>query len=168
LATSRVERHCAWTHGADIGVCEILLRNPVDPSDEPLWPTYFDWMRRSLETFQRVIGSRIEKFAPAQSLDAPGTTTSKTRGLYVEYWSALRDRLNQNHSVMKSRKPQPIQWTNFKLGRPGFELAAVASVTNKEIRVALVLGGTLAKPHFYLLVQERDTMARMSRNLGFS
>jgi hypothetical protein len=45
-------------------VCEILLRNPVDPYDEALWPTYFDWMRRTLETFKRVLGPRIAKNLP--------------------------------------------------------------------------------------------------------
>lgn len=55
-----------WIHGPKLGVCEILLRNPVQPAYEPLWPTYFDWMRRSLETFQRVIGPHVVNIQSAK------------------------------------------------------------------------------------------------------
>ena len=48
-----------WSQGPTKKSGEIVLRNPVDPTDETLWPTYYDWMRRSLETFQRVLGPRI-------------------------------------------------------------------------------------------------------------
>ena len=55
----------AWTHGPGMKSGEIVIRNPVDPTDEALWPTYYDWMRRSLETFQRVLGPRIPKIESA-------------------------------------------------------------------------------------------------------
>ena len=56
---------------------------------------------------------------------------------------------------LKSSKPLPQHWTYFKIGRSGFQLRAVASVTKKEIHVELNLGGPLAKPHFYLLSAEK-------------
>jgi hypothetical protein len=111
-------------------------------------------MRRSLETFQRVIGLRIEKISPAHAPDLP-RTPSATGALYVEYWSALRERLLQNQSAVKSRKPFPQHWTNFTIGRSGFHLAATASVWKKEIGVELILGGLLAKHYYFLLLEDR-------------
>jgi hypothetical protein len=136
-----------WTHGPNLGVCEIVLRNPVDPNHEALWKTYFDWMRRSLETFQRVLGPRLANGLPHKDPHSTGNT-SITRALYVDYWSALRDWLIQNQSTVKSHKPLPQHWTTFAIGRSGAHLDAVASVSKEEIRVELILGGPLAKPPF--------------------
>lgn len=143
-----------WTHGTGLGACEILLRNPVNPANEPLWPTYFDWMRRALETFERVLGHRAVNSQPAKAQNSMGSPSS-TGALYVEYWSAQRDRLIQHQSVMTPRKPLPQHWTNFTIGRAGFHLAAVASVWKKEIGVDLILSPPLAKPHFHLLAKDR-------------
>ena len=146
-----------WTHGPNLSVCEILLRNPVDPTDETLWPAYFDWMRRSLETFQRVVGPRVNN---SQGAKPPHSeiNSSATGALYLEYWSALRDRLIQSESTVKPQKPLPQHWTTFAIGRSGIHLGAVASVTKSEIRVELIFSGSLAKPHFHLLLKDKDAV----------
>ncbi|MEJ7639644.1 MAG: DUF4268 domain-containing protein, partial [Singulisphaera sp.] len=132
---------------------------PRDPTAEALWPTYYDWMRRMLETFQRVLGPRIPKIESAGEEDtrrgggAPGEL-SATGTLALEYWSALRTRLIEGHSPLKPHKPGPQHWTSFAVGRAGFHLSASFVRTRREIGIWLVLGGPLAKAHFHLLAKD--------------
>ena len=146
----------AWTHGPGMKSGEIMIRNPVDPTAEALWSTYYDWMRRSLETFRRVLAPRIPKdvsgAGPGQEVQGNLTATGS---LALEYWSALRTRLIEGHSPLKPHKPHPHHWTNYAIGRAGFQLTASFVRTRREIGVWLLLGGPLAKPHFHLLAGDR-------------
>ncbi len=84
----------------------------------------------------------------------------------MEYWKTLRDRLTQNQSTVKAHKPRPQHWTTVAIGRSGIYLAGVASVTKREIRVELVISGSLAKPHFHLLLKDRASIeAELGMNM---
>jgi hypothetical protein len=143
-----------WSQAPSQQASEIVLRNPVDPYNEALWPTYYDWMRRSLETIQHVLGPRIAKLQPPEDPAGPGKATA-TGELQFEYWAALRDRLVASHSPLKPQRPMPRTYTNLSIGRSGFDLAASALVTRKEIGVYLVMNGRKAKSHFSMLSKER-------------
>jgi hypothetical protein len=143
-----------WSQGPDQQAFEIVLRNPVDPLNESLWPTYYDWMRRSLETFQRVLGPHIAKLQPPGESPGPGKVTP-TGELQISYWTALRDRLVASRSPLKPQEPMAYSWTNFSIGRSGFHLGASALSTRKEITVYLVIHGPKAKPHFHPLSKDR-------------
>jgi hypothetical protein len=139
-----------WSQGPSQQAFEIVLRNPVDPYNEALWPTYYDWMRRSLETFQRVLGPRIAPASPAPS-SRPKGVPSETGALYREYWEALKAHLEENGSPIRSRKPQPQQWMDFAIGRRYIHLCTTAVISRKEIMVSLYLSGSDAKANFHRL-----------------
>jgi hypothetical protein len=146
-----------WTQGSARKSGEILLRNPVDPTDEALWPAYYDWMRRSLETFHAVLGPRVAPLLPAD-VRRPTAGPTATGKHYLDYWSAFRADVERSGSPVKPQKPSPQYWTNFTIGRTGFYLSATAPVTKREIAVYLILHGPTAKTHFHLLVQDRPAI----------
>jgi Domain of unknown function (DUF4268) len=121
-----------------------------------MWPTYHDWMRRSLETLRRVLGSRIAKPAPAPG---PPRDPSTTGAFQVEYWAALRGQMIAGRSPLNPHMPLPQHWTNYAIGRTGFHLSATMLKTAKDIGVYLVLGGPDAKPQFRRLFAEKAVIA---------
>ena len=75
--------------------------------------------------------------------------------LYLEYWTGLRDLLEERNGVINPIKPLPQNWQDFAVGRSGFHLEAIARARGKSICVRLRLdGGQDADSYFYLL--ERD------------
>ena len=71
--------------------------------------------------------------------------------LYLEYWTGLRNLLEQRNGVIRPREPLPGNWLGFGIGHSKFRLAASASVRDKWICASLILRGPDAKPHFHLL-----------------
>ena len=86
---------------------------------------------------------------------SPNGELTSTKQLYLEYWTGLRDLLEQRNGVIRPRKPRPGNWLGFGIGRSKFLLAASASVREKWIYVSLTLRGPDAKPHFHLLERKR-------------
>ena len=74
---------------------------------------------------------------------------------YLEYWTGLRNLLEQRNGVIKPRQPSRDNWISFAVGRSEFHITARANVREKRIYVRLVITGEDAEPHFYLLVQDR-------------
>ena len=58
-------------------------------------------------------------------------------------------------SKIRPVTPRPQHWAPFSIGRTGFRLDAMALVRDRGTAVNLVLTDEMAKPHFYLLDQER-------------
>ena len=83
------------------------------------------------------------------------TELTDTDRLYLEYWTALRDLLDEHNGVIKPVKPLPRYWMSFAVGRSNFWLSASVRVKGKRICVSLTLAGEDAKPHFYLLEQDK-------------
>lgn len=57
---------------------------------------------------------------------------TETRGLQLEYWTALAKHIVESGSPLRPQKPAPQNWANFALGRSGIHLAAVASTYSAE------------------------------------
>ncbi len=85
---------------------------------------------------------------------SPTRELTSTNQLYLEYWTGLRDLLEQRNGVIVPRKPSPENWTSFAIGRSGFHITARVNVSEKWICVQLVLKDQDADSYFYLL--ERD------------
>ena len=85
---------------------------------------------------------------------SPSGELTSTNQLYLEYWTALGDLLEQRSSIIKPRQPSRNNSASFAVGRSGFRLTARANVRQKWIYVRLVLTGEDAEPHFYLLRQD--------------
>ena len=75
--------------------------------------------------------------------------------LYLEYWTAHREHLEQRNGVIRPRKPYLDPWMSFAVGRTNFHLHAWASVRDKWIRVDLMMNGEYGRPHFRLLKKDR-------------
>ena len=90
----------------------------------------------------------VSRISPIEEL-------TSTNQLYLEYWTGLRDLLEQRNGVIKPVKPLPRNWTGFGIGRSKFRLDASASMRGEWICVSLTLRAPNAKPHFNLLKQDR-------------
>ena len=83
--------------------------------------------------------------------------------LYLEYWTTLRELLEERNGVIKPVKPLPRYWMSFAVGRSNFWLSASASVKGQWVCVSLTLAGKDGRDHFYLL--ERDK-ANIEEEIG--
>jgi Protein of unknown function (DUF1524)/Domain of unknown function (DUF4268) len=142
-----------WTSNPKGDSFVVLYRNSADLSQENLWPSYFDWMRRTLEAYRHAFGSRLPKPEPGQTAETAGLTA--TQQLQLEYWTALAEMVKGRDGVIKSKKPQAQAWTTFSIGRTGFDLVASIHKAKRWIDVALVLYGTSAKPHFRAILENK-------------
>ena len=80
---------------------------------------------------------------------------SEREQLNLEYWTALHNLLKQRESVVKPVKPTLYPNQFFYVGRTGFRIAASISIRDKWICIKLEISGTDAKPHFYLLLEDK-------------
>lgn len=82
-----------------------------------------------------------------------------TKEFYLEYWTGLKDFLEERNGVIKPVKPLPRYRLSFGLGFgidfSEFRLDASASLRDKWICVSLTLRGPDANSHFHLLKQRR-------------
>ena len=97
-----------------------------------------DWTRTAGGTVRRV-----------------GGETNDTQQFYLEYWTALREYMLEAGGAVKPRKPQPMNWADFAVGRSGFYLLAAANAQQGRINCGLYMAKDLAKIHFHLLERDR-------------
>ena len=86
---------------------------------------------------------------------SPSEELTPTKQLYHEYWTELRNLLEERSGLIKPAEPPAKYWMPFAIGRSKFRLDASASVKSKWICVSLTLMGPNAKPHFYLLKRDK-------------
>lgn len=85
---------------------------------------------------------------------------TETKQLQLEYWTAFREYLLKNSKILRPQKPLPQHWTNIAIGRSYFHLVATVNTWDKQISVYLCLRGPNAKPHYYLLQKEKDSIEK--------
>lgn len=85
---------------------------------------------------------------------------SDTKQMQLEYWTAFREYLLKNSKLLRPQKPLPQHWTNIAIGRSHFHLVATVNTWDKQMSVYLCLTGPNAKPHFYLLQKEKDSIEK--------
>ncbi|MBH5322404.1 DUF4268 domain-containing protein [Aurantiacibacter sediminis] len=84
---------------------------------------------------------------------------SDVRLLQVNYWTDLHSVLDQlSGPVSGARKPQAQSWMNYAIGRAGFSLAAAMKRWRSRVQVELYISCTEAKPFFYLLREQRESI----------
>lgn len=88
----------------------------------------------------------------------PGSPSglTETKQLQREYWAALREYMLENGSSVKPTKPLPQHWMNFAVGRSNFYMHSLANMKEGRIGLGLAMTGLEAKPHFHLLLRERE------------
>lgn len=85
---------------------------------------------------------------------------SDTKQLQLEYWTLFREYTSTNSRIIRPQKPLPQHWTNIAIGRTNFHLVATVNTWDKQITVYLCLSGPHAKPHFYLLQKEKESIEK--------
>jgi hypothetical protein len=95
-----------------------------------------------------------------KSIGSPGESDdlTETKQVQLAYWQAFRNLLLEKSTVIKPRRPRPQHWMNFAVGRSKFRLMTFANVRDRRIGVGLVISGPNAKPHFYLLQEQKETI----------
>jgi hypothetical protein len=88
---------------------------------------------------------------------ASSEAPSETGALYQQYWLALREPYQAEGEKGCFPKAWPRQWLPFRIGRSGFQLAAVANKSERVIRVELYMRqkGMPAKQAFNTLLEQR-------------
>ena len=83
---------------------------------------------------------------------------TEARKLQLEYWTALRNYLYENSTILKPQKASPKHWMNFAIGRSYFHMSSIINTQQNTIGVVLVIKGEDAKAHFNLLLQDREVI----------
>lgn len=96
---------------------------------------------------------------------------SEHKQFQLKYWTAFKQYMESNGSVVRCQKPAPLQWNNHAIGRSGVHLSSIVSSRNSEsrvngpeIRVDLYLDGPNAKQEFAALERQKEII---ERDLGF-
>lgn len=84
------------------------------------------------------------------------TEQTSTQQLYVAWFQGLREYMDEHSKRVKSVKPLPQNWANFGVGRSTFSLQANISIMSKHLSAGLAIYEPNAKPHFYLLQEQRE------------
>lgn len=78
-----------------------------------------------------------------------------TKKLQLDYWTRLRDFIDEQGSSLRCQKPLPQHWANFAIGRSGFWIEAYANRRDKRIGLALVLDGPYAAQRLETLLHAK-------------
>lgn len=90
---------------------------------------------------------------------------SETKRLQLSYWTEFHSVLDAaGGPVFGSRKPQPLSWMNYSIGRGRFSLAAVMQRPTNQIRAELYISGLNAKAFFGLLKDQKEAV---EQELGY-
>jgi hypothetical protein len=141
----------------------------------------FDWLNEVTGDDVNFFGLEIELWRIDHSLPAPKFNVvskpndwsravsrsrpdsgelTETQRLQLEYWRQFRDLVEESSSSITPRKPRPQHWYNFAVGRSGFIIQTVVNTRDGVIGVILVLHDQDAKPHFYLLEDQKEEIER--------
>jgi hypothetical protein len=103
-----------------------------------------------------------------RAISNPPLELTETRELQLAYWQAFCALVAEKSKAIKPRSPRPQHWMNFAIGRSRFRLMTFANTRDGRIGVGLVLSGSNAKSHFYLLQEQREEIeAEISEHLDW-
>ena len=81
-----------------------------------------------------------------------------TQQLQLEYWTALRDALQNAEGKVRPRKPFPDSYYNFAIGRSGVGVTAWMNTKEPSISVVIYIDGPHAGAYFGLLQEQREAI----------
>jgi Domain of unknown function (DUF4268) len=85
---------------------------------------------------------------------------SRTGKLQLEYWTALKELLDQSSKILSARKPRPQYWYPLAIGRTKFHLSARVKTKDSMLECSLVIKGPLVKHHFAALKEHEVEIAQ--------
>lgn len=83
---------------------------------------------------------------------------TETAQLHLEYWTVFKEYLIENYPNIPARKPRPEHWADFAIGRTYFLLRVSTGMRDGYITVELIMEGAFAKPHYYLLEEQKEAI----------
>ena len=99
-----------------------------------------DWVRGVSQDTQRAANQEL----------------SETEQLMREFWTGLRDYMNNNGSSVNCPAPTTRSYLRFGIGRTNFFIHARLAGSSKEIGIWLYMGGNDAEAHFHLLKEQQE------------
>lgn len=85
---------------------------------------------------------------------------SPRQQLQVDYWGELQKLMKRRDCNVLPRKPQPLYWQGFSIGRTEFQLMANFNVDKNYISAGLMLTGGKRQSSFALLQQDKEEIER--------
>lgn len=76
----------------------------------------------------------------------------------LEFWSGLCQQLERRGSIVKPSDPSAESDMSFAIGRAGFRIYTCIDKEANCLSVGLLLSGEDARPHLYLLEEERESI----------
>lgn len=143
----------ALTYGAILGA-SVIIWITKEFSDEHR--KTLDWLNDHTDENLSFYGICIELWKVGDSPPAPrfnvvsrpaslikqARAESKTRGeltetrkLQLEFWTAVRDSLQETNSIPSVQSPRPQYWYNIALGRSNIHLSAFAGIATNRMGV---------------------------------
>jgi hypothetical protein len=89
----------------------------------------------------------------AKQLETGPVTGSKL--LQLQFWTQLREHMEDSQSSVKATKPLPQHWMNFAIGRAGFKLMATFSTAKHSVAAFLVMKDA-SKTYYQQLLAEKS------------
>ena len=140
-----------------------------------------DWLNKMTDVRINFFGLEIELWQIGESPPAPKfnmvsepndwTRTaanlgklSPTQQMQLEYWTALREFIEDRGSVLNPQKPSSQNWTSFAIGRSGFSLDAGMNTRENRLNVQLTINYP-TKTYFHLLLRDGEVI---ENDLGFA
>jgi len=85
-----------------------------------------------------------------------------------EFWAQLMARLDESNSVIKPRKPQPVNWMSFSIGRSDFGLLVSMNTRDNVLWSGVTMKGPNSEAHFRLLQQDKKCIEQeFGQNLNW-
>lgn len=91
------------------------------------------------------------------SISSPSIETySDTKAMQLEFWTKLRELMDDSKSPVRGTKPRPQHWNTFSIGRSDFGLGASMNTQSGFLRVAINCKKSHREAHYALLLEERN------------
>ncbi|MEO1070106.1 MAG: DUF4268 domain-containing protein, partial [Cyanobacteria bacterium J06638_6] len=100
-----------------------------------------------------------EDVADAETLAAEPEPLTELQQENLDFWSGLCDRLDRQGSLVKPGSPSVEATMSFAIARAGFRLNTILDRDHGSLYTELLLSGSDAQPHFYLLARDREQIA---------
>ena len=139
--------------------------------------TFTDEHRAALDWLNEVTDDTIPKFNVVSKPNDWSRSVSQaakkianeplteTKASQLQYWISLREHLIAAGSSVRSQKPLPQHWANFRVGRSGFGIAALLNSRENRVGVKFNMNDDKAKSYYALLFEQKQ---KIEEELGFS
>lgn len=95
------------------------------------------------------------EWAKSMKESVRSSALTETKLLQQEFWSSLRDYMNERKTFLKLRNPTPRHWYSIAIGRSKFSLSLTINTLKNRLGCELYMRGLSAKKAFTLLQEER-------------